>query len=85
MEPVARRRKVLVAFSGSVASIKAVPLCEALARLSLGDGSQVTLTIVLTKAACHFVEPDALRPFGTVYTDEDEWRVSLWLWGTISA
>ena len=68
--------KLLLAFSGSVASIKAEPLLSRL--LSAG----VEVRVLLTEPACHFVgaqvldgSPDKPNPLGAlVYRDRDEWQ-----------
>lgn len=65
-----RRPRVLIGFTGSVASIKAAELVASLTLLA-------DVKVVVTAAAKHFLSVDALplaRPGEDVYGDEDEWR-----------
>ena len=65
-----RRLRVLLCFTGSVASIKAVPLVGAL-------GAVADVRVVATAAARRFFDPEDLPledPAKQVFDDEDEWR-----------
>ncbi|KAI5287301.1 hypothetical protein KEM52_001658 [Ascosphaera acerosa] len=76
------KHHVLVAASGSVATIK---LPEILRALSRGHGSRISMRVILTASARNFLlgqsaeQPSlrALRAYDSVdgiYVDEDEWR-----------
>eukprot|EP01108_Squamamoeba_japonica_P000263 TRINITY_DN1043_c0_g1_i1.p1 TRINITY_DN1043_c0_g1~~TRINITY_DN1043_c0_g1_i1.p1 ORF type:complete len:188 (-),score=48.67 TRINITY_DN1043_c0_g1_i1:135-698(-) len=61
--------KLLLCFSGSVASIKAMPLIEQLNRV---EGLE--LRVIVTEAACHFIDFDnAALQRVSVFRDKDEW------------
>ena len=66
--PSARRPRVLLALTGSVAAVKAAPLAAALCAFA-------DVRVVATAAALHFFDPAALPPAcGPVLTDADDWR-----------
>ena len=68
MPPPSRRPRVLLGFTGSVASIKAVQLVTALRVIA-------DVKVIATAAARHFFQPaDLPLDPADIYGDEDEWQ-----------
>ncbi|CAA3021178.1 probable phosphopantothenoylcysteine decarboxylase [Olea europaea var. sylvestris] len=62
----ARRPRILLAASGSVAAIKFANLCHCFSEWA-------EVKAVATKASMHFIDTTSLPKDVTLYTDEDEW------------
>jgi phosphopantothenoylcysteine decarboxylase len=69
--PAPQKKNVLLGVSGSVATIKAAPLCKLLSEFA-------NVRIVTTKSAFHFLDKNPKGetiPEGVqVFQDEDEWN-----------
>lgn len=62
----ARRPRILLAASGSVAAIKFANLCHCFSEWA-------EVKAVATKASMHFIDTTSLPKDVILYTDEDEW------------
>lgn len=65
--------KLLVGLTGSVATVKAPVLLEALYSI-LPNGSEIRL--VATEASLYFLDSEAISAQARLFTDKDEW--ALW-------
>ena len=65
---------LLIAITGSVASIRCVKLIEEIRKQCTNQHIPVEIKVIATKPALHFVEKDEITSTGVqLLTDEDEW------------